>query len=356
MAPSVQQGQADPAPQLPLPSHCTPLICAMSSWGSAQPRAGHRLLAPVGSAASTASLGAQGAFWGKMDQPGLCSCTYAADPALPPALLCLVRTPQAAEGWSRSHSTGREGSQLWRILKSSKSQDTPALQTRGGWREFPVPRPLARTPVGARTLSCTSGAFRAVGSGCWLKELGDGETEAKLWRSGHCAPSAVGRCLCRSGRVARCIAQHPPVGLRRRWENQATCRRSLPGISLLGWPRPRRAAVMDQGQAGGGDSGDGRGGLRALGGCRYWGLLALGGCQRDSPQGRWAHGARRGAELAGTPPGDAGASSGVRGDPPGDGTGRGTRGRRGSPSPAGGHAVGGGLLPGAGMGPGAERS
>lgn len=176
------------------------------------------------------------------------------------------------EGCSQCHS--RERSWLWRGLESSKSRYAPTMQRHGVhgraqlwarscWQD-PSAKAGAHTGVG--TPGCSSGACRAVGTGGWLKEVGDGETEAELQRWGCCVLRAIGCCLCQSRHVARCIAEHPsPHGALaaagRDSPSASGKKRPLHGgayrgILLPGWPWLGRATVMCQGQAGRGAHGD----------------------------------------------------------------------------------------------------
>lgn len=142
-----------------------------------------------------------------------------------------------------------------------------------------------------RFLGCTSSAFGTVGSGGWLKEVGDEETEAELQHRGRYVPRAIARCLCPSPHVAHCIAKHPPTVLQPPQAEKAPAPLGKRGHSteeLIGgfhrlvghgwagpprWAKVRRDAVVPVG-TGPGDCGTG-------------GLPAQG---HDSPQGRRTQG------------------------------------------------------------------
>lgn len=115
-----------------------------------------------------------------------------------------------------------------------------------------------------------------MGNGGRLEEV-TGETEAQLWRRGRAVletlgPECAGSCSVPPPSLSIPVGSghHRQRQPRSLWENEAIPWRSLAGISLPSRPRPRRAAVMGQGQAG-----------------QAWGVPTLGGLpvQGQEPKG-----------------------------------------------------------------------
>lgn len=149
---SMQQGQADPAPppQLLHPSHLCNLFLGLSPVAGRVHAAGpSRLSCAHNVPGSTGGTPGQNASAGAAFLQESWQHQHAADPVLTPALLCPVQTQETMEGCSWGHRARREGSQLQRILKSSKSRYTHRrAETHRGWQTSALGLELHEVPVG----------------------------------------------------------------------------------------------------------------------------------------------------------------------------------------------------------------
>lgn len=232
LAPSVQQGRADPAPQLSPPA-VAPLSSVQRVPGAQPgPRQGTCCWPQWAQLCPQHPWEHRGHLGAKCASPGCIPAGVTATPvccrprAHPGAPLPgadtgdrgrMLPVPQRREG----RVSAMEDFEIKQILvrtrraETCEGRQTSALDSES--HELPA-GPQCQGPLlgHSRVLGpsgCTSGAFGAVGSRGWLKEVGDGETEAELRHWGRCVPRAIGRHLCPSRHVARCITEHPPTRL-----------------------------------------------------------------------------------------------------------------------------------------------